>query len=88
MSSFENVGASKLLSSNQKTQNFLITLTVLVSVCLLGIVAVIALIVMLSDYISKKVINIIQSDGLKSVAGSLGEGVARGVAASLQMRNQ
>jgi hypothetical protein len=88
MSSYENAAVSNLINGHKQHKDFLIALTVIVSASFLGIVAIIVLIIMLTDYISKKVVNIMQSDGLKSVAGSLGEGVARGVAASLQMRNQ
>ena len=88
MSLYENVAVNELVSGHKKHQDFLIALTALVSISLLGIVAVIILILMLSNYISEKVTKIIQSDGLKSIAGSLGEGVARGVAASLQTKTQ
>ena len=88
MSSEDSVVLYDLVKSNKKNHDLLITLTVFVTISLLGTVAIIVLIVTLTDYISSKVISIVQSEGLKTVVGSLGEGVARGMAASLQIRNQ
>ncbi len=74
---------SKKVNTNQK---LLISTTVFSVAAFLGTVAVIVLVMVLTQYINDKVIGILQNSGnvVRNFASTMSEGIARGIAASAQ----